>query len=149
MELKEFVICHQKCMKRIQHELKEPTLDPEQLLVLMNDYTKVSNQLRRATEDQKRMRMSVRGGQIQRMAKTIVRTRTFRWDILSLCIIIHGIVICSFFTLNKKKSALPRTPEKTYISDGGDEMDEDDGEGEEEEEEVGLTKTYSWVTVSV
>ena len=49
---------------------------------------------------------------------------------LSLCII-HGIVICSFFTLNKKKSKWPPAPEKPDVSGGrGDKMEE--GLGEEE-----------------
>ena|SRR6266498_3349108 len=85
MELKEFVICHQKCMKRIQHELKEPTLDPEQLEVLMNDYTAVSNQLRHATENLKRMEMSV-GGQTDWTG-----SRTFQWvtDSVAHAFIVH------------------------------------------------------------
>ncbi len=75
-EIGELVTRHQRCMERIRKELKEPTLDPEQLKVLMNDYKKVSDQLQRATEDLKKMKISV-GDRIQRVAKGIDWLRLF------------------------------------------------------------------------
>ena len=76
-ELGELVSRYQKYMERMRSELKEPTLDPEQLKVLMDDYKKVSEQLQRATEDLKKMKISV-GDRIQRVAKSLDWSRIFR-----------------------------------------------------------------------
>ena len=70
MELGELVSRYQKYTDRMRDELKDPTLDPEQLEVLLNDYKKVSEQLQRATEDLKKMKFSV-GDRIQRVSKNL------------------------------------------------------------------------------
>jgi len=68
-DIRELVSRYQNYMERVRNELKEPTLDPEQREVLMNDYKKVSEQLQRATEEVKKMKISV-GDRIQRAAKS-------------------------------------------------------------------------------
>jgi len=68
-DIGELVSRQQRYMERIRNELKDPTLDPEQLEELMNDYKEVSEQLQRATEKVKKMKVSV-GDRIQRAAKS-------------------------------------------------------------------------------
>jgi len=76
-ELGELVLRHLKCMERIRSQLKEPTLDQEHLEELMDDYKKVSEQLQRATEDLKKMKISV-GDRIQLVTKSLDWSRIFR-----------------------------------------------------------------------
>ena len=59
-----------KVRGKASSELKDPTLDPEQLEVMMNDYKKLSEQLQRATEELKKNKFSV-GDWIQRTAKRV------------------------------------------------------------------------------
>ena len=69
-ELGELVMRYQKFMERLRSKLKDPTLDPEQLEVMMNDYKELSEQLQRATEELKKNKFSV-GDWIQRTAKRV------------------------------------------------------------------------------
>ena len=77
-DIGELVSHYQKYMERIRSELKEPTLNPEQLEVLMNDYKTVSKQLQRATEEVKKMKIPL-GVRIQRVvAKSLDCLQIFK-----------------------------------------------------------------------
>ena len=70
----DLVACHQKITQMIRNEMTDPTLDPEQLEVLVEDYKKISMQLKRANEDLNELKISV-GEWIESLAKSIC---TFR-----------------------------------------------------------------------
>lgn len=76
-ELGELVKRYQECMERLRSELREQTLDPKQLEVLTKGYETVSKQLQHATEDLKKMKLSV-GDRIQRGIKRLEWSRIFR-----------------------------------------------------------------------
>ena len=76
-KFEDLVARHQKITQMIRNEMTDPTLDPEQLEVLMKDYKKVSMQLKRANEDLNELKISV-GERIESLAKSIRWTRTFR-----------------------------------------------------------------------
>jgi len=83
LDIGELVSRYQKYKERMRDELKDPKLDREQLEELMNDYKKVSEQLQRATERAKKMKISV-GDRIQRAAKSPDWLQIFKWVIGSL-----------------------------------------------------------------
>jgi len=60
LELGELVSRHEDILGRIRSDLKDLTIDPDQLLFLMEDYRRVSVQLRRATEDRRKMKISIK-----------------------------------------------------------------------------------------
>jgi len=74
LELGELVARHEKITLMIRSELKNPTLDPEQLETLMNDYKITYTQLQRTNKDLEKMKISV-GEQVQRLVKSIDWTR--------------------------------------------------------------------------
>lgn len=60
-ELGELVLRHEDSLGRIRRDLKDLTIGPDQLLFLMEDYRNVSAQLRRATEDMRKMKITTEG----------------------------------------------------------------------------------------
>jgi len=75
-KLVELVARHQKITLMIRSEMKDPTLDREELETLMNDYKITYTQLQRANKDLEKMKISV-GEQMQRVVKSIDWTRIF------------------------------------------------------------------------
>ena len=76
-ELGELVTRYQKYTERMRGELNDPTLEPEQLQLLLDEYKKVSEQLQRATEDVKKMKISV-GDRMQRVSKNLDWSRILK-----------------------------------------------------------------------
>src|SRR6266540_4040279 len=58
-DLRGLIARYQKLMARIRSEMKQETLDQEQLGIFMNDYKIVYMQVQRAKEDLKKMEISV------------------------------------------------------------------------------------------
>ena len=77
LELEDLVSRQQTILGKIRADLHESKLEPDQLQFLMEEYGKVSAQLQRATEDLKKMKISV-GERIQNFARRIDWTRMFR-----------------------------------------------------------------------
>jgi len=75
-KLGELVARHEKIKLMIRSEMKNPTLDQEELETLMNDYKITYTQLQRANKDLEKMKISV-GEQMQRLVKSIDWTRIF------------------------------------------------------------------------
>ncbi len=56
--LTELVLRHKEILGKIRNDLKDPSVDQDQLQYLMEEYQRVSVQLQRATEDERRMKLS-------------------------------------------------------------------------------------------
>jgi len=56
MELGELVARHHEVLGEIRRDLKDPTADPDQLRLLMEDYQRASMQLQRASQDMVKMK---------------------------------------------------------------------------------------------
>ena len=75
-ELGLLVARHQKIKQMIRSEMTNPTLGPDQLEILMNDYKIIYMELQRTNNDLKKMKISV-GEQIERLFKSIDWNRIF------------------------------------------------------------------------
>lgn len=70
MVLGELIERQQAVLGEIREELKEPTLDSDQLQLLLDEYQKVSVQLQRANDDMRKMKIRL-GDRIQTVARNI------------------------------------------------------------------------------
>jgi len=61
VELQELAARHRNLLERIRKELRDPTIEPDQLRFLMEDYQRAATQLQSATDDIRKLKKSSGG----------------------------------------------------------------------------------------
>ena len=82
MELGELAARNQEALERIRRELRDPTVDADQLRFLMEDYQKAYMQLQCATKDKRKMKISAVDRLIHPFRKRLVLTSIYTAELM-------------------------------------------------------------------